>query len=123
MFAPESPYFDYSYDLMDTGNYYILFDRLMAYWERTFPGRILQMSYESLVAEQEQNTRLLLSHCGLAWDEACRRFEKNAAPVTTASAVQVREGMYRSALDRWRRYGAQMDDLKQMLTGAGICCE
>ena len=123
LFAPESPYFDYSYDLMDTGNYYILFDRLMAYWERTFPGRILQMSYESLVAEQEQNTRLLLSHCGLAWDEACRRFEKNAAPVTTASAVQVREGMYRSALDRWRRYGAQMDDLKQMLTGAGICCE
>ena len=70
-------------------SYYILFDRLMAYWERTFPGRILQMSYESLVAEQEQNTRLLLSHCGLAWDEACRRFEKNAAPVTTASAVPV----------------------------------
>ena len=101
---------------MDTGNYYILFDRLMAHWEQTFPGRMLQVQYESLVAEQEQNTRLLLSHCGLTWDEACRRFEKNAAPVTTASAVQVREGMYRSALDRWKQYGAKMDDLKQMLT-------
>ena len=123
LFAPESPYFDYSYDLMDTGNYYILFDRLMAHWEQTFPGRMLQVQYESLVAEQEQNTRLLLSHCGLTWDEACRRFEKNAAPVTTASAVQVREGMYRSALDRWKQYGAKMDDLKQMLTEAGISCD
>lgn len=123
LFAPESPYFDYSYDLMDTGNYYILFDRLMAHWEQAFPGRILQVRYESLVAEQEQNTRALLSHCGLPWDEACRRFENNSAPVATASAVQVREGMYRSALDRWKRYGAQMDDLKQMLTGAGISCE
>ena len=122
LFAPESPYFDYSYDLMDTGNYYILFDRLMAHWDRTFPGRILQVHYESLVAEQEQNTEKLLSHCGLPWDEACRRFENNSAPVATASAVQVREGIYRSALDRWKRYGAKMDDLKQMLTDAGLPC-
>ena len=122
LFAPESPYFDYSYDLMDTGNYYILFDRLMAHWDRAFPGRILQVHYESLVAEQEQNTKRLLSHCGLPWDEVCRRFENNSAPVATASAVQVREGIYRSALDRWKRYGAQMDDLKQMLTDAGLAC-
>ncbi|MEL1263591.1 tetratricopeptide repeat-containing sulfotransferase family protein [Pseudoxanthomonas putridarboris] len=123
LFAPESPYFDYSYDLMDTGNYYVLFDRLMAHWDRTFPGRILQVRYESLVAEQEKNIRKLLSHCGLPWDEACLNFENNTAPVATASAVQVRERIYSSALDRWKRYGTQMDGLKQMLMDAGISCE
>lgn len=123
LFAPESPYFDYSYDLMDTGNYYILFDRLMAHWDRVFPDRILQVHYESLVAEPEKNIRKLLSHCGLPWDEACRSFENNTAPVATASAVQVRERIYSSALDRWKRYGTQMDQLKQMLTDAGISCE
>ncbi|KAF1717240.1 tetratricopeptide repeat-containing sulfotransferase family protein [Pseudoxanthomonas wuyuanensis] len=123
LFAPESPYFDYSYDLMDTGNYYILFDRLMAHWDQALPGRILQVRYESLVEEQEANIRKLLSHCNLPWDEACRRFEKNAAPVATASAVQVREGIYRSALGRWKRYGTQMDGLKQMLMDSGISCE
>jgi tetratricopeptide (TPR) repeat protein len=123
LFAPESPYFDYSYDLMDTGNYYILFDRLMAHWDRAFPGRILQVRYESLVAEQEKNIGKLLSHCGLPWDDACQSFEKNTAPVTTASAVQVRERIYSSALNRWKRYGTQMDSLKQMLIDAGISCE
>jgi tetratricopeptide (TPR) repeat protein len=123
LFAPESPYFDYSYDLLDTGNYYVLFDRLMAHWDQVFPNRILQVRYESLVAEPEKNIRKLLSHCGLPWDEACRSFENNTAPVATASAVQVRERIYSSALNRWKRYGKQMAGLKQILTDAGISCE
>ena len=38
LFAPKSPYFDYSFDLLDTGRYFVLFDRLMAHWEQYFPG-------------------------------------------------------------------------------------
>jgi tetratricopeptide (TPR) repeat protein len=123
LFAPESPYFDYSYDLLDIGHYYILFDRLMAHWKMAFPGRILEVQYEALVTEQEANSRAIVAHCGLEWDEACLAFDKNSAPVTTASAVQVRAPMYTSALGRWRRYERQLQPLREMLQEAGIACD
>ena len=123
LFAPESPYFDYSYDLLDIGHYYLLFDRLMAHWKSVFPGRIHEVRYEALVTGQEANSRALVAHCGLEWDDACLAFEKNTAPVSTASAVQVRAPMYTSALGRWRRYQAQLEPLRAMLEDAGIACD
>lgn len=120
LFAPESPYFDYSYDLLDTGRYYLMFDRLMAHWNAVFPGRILQVQYESVVEDLDGNARRLVDFCGLPWEEGCLRFEQNAAPVTTASAAQVRAPIYRSALDRWKQYEKQLEPLRQLLLDAGV---
>jgi hypothetical protein len=120
LFALNSAYCDYSCDLLDTGRYYVLFDRLMAFWQQRMPGRILEIDYETVVDAQESSTRRLLDFCGLTWDDACLRFEENAAPVSTASAVQVRSPMYRSALQRWKRYEPQLGELKALLTDAGI---
>lgn len=120
VFATDSPYYDYSYDLLDTGRYFVLFDRLMAHWRRVLPGRILELSYEALVGEQEENTRRLLDFCGLPWEEACLRFEQNAAPVATASAVQVRQPMYNTAIGRWKRYEPELAALRALLAAAGV---
>jgi tetratricopeptide (TPR) repeat protein len=120
LFAPASPYHDYSYDLLDTGRYYVLFDRLMAHWKQAFPGRILEVDYETLVDSQEAKSRELLEFCGLPWNDACLHFEDNRAPVTTASAVQVREPIYRSAVLRWKQYETQLTGLKGLLEAAGI---
>jgi hypothetical protein len=84
------------------------------------PGRILEIDYETVVDQQEASTRRLLEFCGLDWNDACLRFEQNEAPVSTASAVQVRSPMYRSALNRWKRYEPELAELKALLTGAGI---
>lgn len=120
LFSLASPYYDYSFDLLDTGRYYLLFNRLMAYWERTMPGRILQVDYEDLVDNQEAVTRRLLAFCGLPWDDACLRFEQNELPVSTASAVQVRAPMFRSSLQRWKRYESQLGGLCELLQAGGI---
>src|SRR5690606_34897323 len=120
LFAPESPYFDYSYDLLDTGRYYLMFDRLMAHWQAVFPGRILEVRYESVVEDLEGNARRLVDFCGLPWEDECLRFERNAAPVTTASAAQVRAPIYRSALDRWKQYQAQLEPLRRLFADAGL---
>ncbi|HEY8682646.1 MAG TPA: sulfotransferase, partial [Rhodanobacter sp.] len=120
LFSHGSPYHDYSYDLLDIGRYYILFDRLMAHWKRTFPGRILEVDYETLVDTQEASSRQLIEFCGLPWNDACLHFESNAAPATTASAVQVREPIYRSALKRWKQYEVQLAGLQKLLGAAGI---
>ena len=120
LFEPDSPHFGYSFDLLDTGRYYLLFDRLMAHWKQQFPGRFLELQYEQLVESQEAHTRQLLAFCGLQWNDACLQFENNQAPATTASAVQVREPIYRSAMQRWRQYEGQLGELRQVLAEAGV---
>ena len=120
LFAQSSPFYDYSFDLLDTGRYYVMFDRLMAHWKRVMPERILEIEYEAIVDDQEQTTRRLLEFCGLSWNEACLRFDQNEAPVSTASAVQVRQPLYRSALQRWKRYERQLAGLRSLLEEAGI---
>ncbi|QDQ74720.1 sulfotransferase [Pseudoluteimonas lycopersici] len=120
LFALASPYYDYSLDILDTGRYYMLFDRLMAYWERMLPGRILTVEYEALVHDQERWTQRLLEFCGLPWEEACLRFNDNAAPVATASALQVREPMNSNSIGRWKNYRPQLAPLRRMLEDAGI---
>jgi len=120
LFPPKSGRFDYSFDLLDTGRYYVLFDRLMAHWQRMFPGRILEVPYETLVDTQEASSRRLLEFCGLSWNDACLHFEENPSAVATASVVQVREPIYRSALQRWKKYAPQLGELQALLRDAGI---
>ena len=120
LFAPESPYFDYSYNLLHTGHYYAGFRRLMQHWHRVAPGRIFDVWYEDVVNDQEGSTRALLDFCGLEWDPACLAFDRNQAPVATASSAQVREPLYRSAMQRWKRYGDALDPLHRLLEEAGF---
>jgi tetratricopeptide (TPR) repeat protein len=123
LFSQLSPLYGYSFDLSDTGRYFVLFDRLMAHWRRVLPGRILEIEYEALVDSQEAHSRRLIEFCGLPWDDRCLQFEKNDAPVNTASAVQVRAPMYRTAIRRWKKYEAELAPLLQLLDNAGIAFE
>lgn len=120
LFAAQSPNFGYSFNLLDTGRYYALFDRLMAHWQRVLPGRILEIQYEALVNSQEASTRQLLEFCQLPWNDNCLQFEHNAAPVNTASVVQVRSPIYRGALNRWKKYEPQLGELLAVLSATGI---
>ncbi|MFY7835483.1 MAG: sulfotransferase [Novosphingobium sp.] len=120
LFATGSPYYRWSYDLMDTARYVLLFQRLMAFWRQRFPGRIHEVTYEWLVADQEANTRKMLAHCGLEWDAACLDFHQNAAAVATPSAQQVREPMNARAIGRWRAYEAHLGEVMAFFTANGI---
>jgi hypothetical protein len=121
MFSPDAaPNYKYSYDLLETGHYYLLFDALMRHWEDTLPGKVLQVQYEDVVANQEVETRKLINFCGLEWEDACLHFEQNAAPVATASSVQVRQPIYSSAAARWKRYEHHLQPLKKLLQANGI---
>jgi tetratricopeptide (TPR) repeat protein len=120
LFAISSRYYDYSYDVMDIARYYARFDRLMAYWQKALPDRIMELHYEDLVADQEGMTRRLLAHCGLEWDEACLHFHRNAAPVSTPSAAQVRQPIYSAAVARWKRHEAALAPVADYLREQGI---
>ncbi len=120
LFGQNTPYYDYSLDLLDTGRYYLLFDRLVSHWRRVLPGRLLEVQYEELVVDREAQTRRMLEFLRLSWDPACLHHERNTAPVSTASAVQVREPMHRGGLQRWRNYEPQLSELRSLLAEGGV---
>jgi len=93
----------YLYDLGELGRYYRAYAELMEHWRSILPqGVMLDLKYEELVANPEQQIRRLLDHCGLNWDPVCLDFAKSERPVWTASATQVREPIHTNSVRRWR---------------------
>ena len=119
-FGGQSPLLSYTHDLMDIGRHYLLFDQLMRFWKTRLPARILEVSYERLVDQQETVTREILAFCRLPWDPACLHFERNESAVGTASAAQVRDPMNRRSVGRWKRYEDELQPLREMLQAGGI---
>jgi tetratricopeptide (TPR) repeat protein len=112
--------YPFSYDLDSLADYYIAYRALMNHWRTAFPGSLHDVSYEQLVAGQERVSREIVERCGLAWEPACLAFDRNAAPVMTASAAQVRKPLYSEASGRWRRFERQLEPLIARLDKAGV---
>jgi len=79
-------------------------ERIMAHWRQVMPDRFLTAPYEDLVDNPEEASRKLLDWCGLEWDEKVLEFHKHDRPVRTASVSQVRQPIYKSSVQRWKRY-------------------
>ncbi len=112
LFARGQPF---TYDLMELGEYYLQYDRMMAHWHAVLPGRVLDVHYESVVADQAAQTRRLLEFCGLPWEDACLRFYETERAIRTASSEQVRRPIYSSAIGVWRHYSQQLAGLIEIL--------
>ncbi len=102
---------EFSYELNELAHYYKQVDLLMKYWQGLFSSRILNISYEALVASQKNTTETLLSFCEVDWEDACLHFYKNRRVVDTASSAQVRSAMYQFAVGKWNRYEAYIAPL------------
>lgn len=107
----------YAYSLHELGEYYLLYQDLMRFWHERYPGVIHRLSYESLVANQEETTRTLLEYCGLPWDEACLHFHKTSRSVKTASSSQVRRPIYKKSVQLWKKYEQELRPLLDALAG------
>jgi tetratricopeptide (TPR) repeat protein len=108
----------HTYDLGELGRYYRAYAALMTHWRAVLPpGVMLEVRYEDVVADLEAQARAILGHCGLDWEEACLRFHQIERPVTTASAWQVRQPIYRSSVGRWQPHASALKPLLAALKG------
>jgi len=105
----------FAYNLIEIGEYYCLYESLMAHWHTVLPDFIYDLSYEKFVESPERETRRVLEFCGLPWTEACLEFHKNQRPVLTASTLQVREPVYKSSVDYWKNYEPFLAELISVL--------
>jgi hypothetical protein len=87
----------------------------MEHWKRVLPIPIFELKYEELTEDPEGLSRRLVAFCGLEWDERCLRFHETQRIVRTASALQVRKGIYRSSVGKWKRYEKHLQPLLEAL--------
>ena len=108
--------YPYSYDLNELAQYYAAFRRLIAHWRSAIPERqLIEVSYENIVADFEGQARRVMAFLDLPWRDEILRFHESAAPVKTASAVQVRQPIYASSIGKWRNYEAELEPLRARL--------
>jgi tetratricopeptide (TPR) repeat protein len=105
----------YSYDLADLGRHYASYARMVDHLRELLPDRIFQVRYEDVVGDLEGETRRMLDHLRLEFEQACLRFNERTGPVRTASSEQVRRPLYRSSIGRWRRFEAYLAPLVEAL--------
>jgi tetratricopeptide (TPR) repeat protein len=115
LFKDDMPH---SYDLGELGRYYGKYRELMEHWEKVLPeGFLTTVVYEDVVADTEKEAKRLIEFLGLPWNDKCVEFHKSDRPVKTASVAQVRKPIYKTSVQRWKKYGAGLQPLVNAIDG------
>lgn len=75
----------------DIAHHFRLEDDLRRRWQDILGDRLLVLRYEDLARDPAGTIPRLLAHCGLADEPAVYAPHRNSRPVTTSSAMQVRQ--------------------------------
>lgn len=116
----KQPYFRFAYTLDDVGRFYVAYEGLMRHWCSILGDRIREVQYEDLVVDSEHEIRRLLDYIGLEFEAACLAPEENEASSRTASKIQIREGIHRRSIDRWKHFEHHLTGLREYLVAHGI---
>jgi tetratricopeptide (TPR) repeat protein len=115
LFKDDMPH---SYDLSELGRYYGKYRELMEHWEKVLPeGFMMTVQYEDVVADTEKEARRVIEFLGLPWNDKCVDFHKSDRPVKTASVAQVRKPIYKTSVQRWKKYGSGLQPLVDAIDG------
>ena len=112
LFASGQPF---SYDLVELGEYYMEYQRIMEHWHAVCPGFILDVNYEEVVSDLDNQVKRILDFCDLPFEDGCLRFHETERAVKTASSEQVRKPIYSSSVNLWRNYEHKLSDLIETL--------
>lgn len=103
---------------LDPGNIvfaYQQYQRLMGHWRTQLSSDdLFEIQYEDLVRNRDSITREMIAFAGLEWSDHCLSPEKNTRSVHTPSTWQVRQPIYSSSVERWRRYEPWLDEFNAL---------
>ena len=105
----------YCYNLDDIVSYYKLYFSLMEFWQSKYGKRIYNLDYERLTEDQENETRKLIKHLEIDWEDSCLSPQENKRSVRTVSQHQVRQKVYQGSSHVWRKYEPFIDGVFERL--------
>ena len=95
---------------------YKAYRRSMDHWKDVMGAdRFIEVEYEQLVQDPEHMTRNIIAKCGLEWEDACLTPQEGNRRVSTFSKWQVRQPVYTTSMERWRRYEPWLDTFDELL--------
>ncbi|MFK5947577.1 MAG: sulfotransferase [Methylococcales bacterium] len=103
-FHPFNRNHPYASDLSDLHFYFQQYNHLMIHWQKEINLPIFTINYEKLINNPEHESKLLIKFCNLPWEEGCLNFHENKRLVNTPSYHQVRQPLYKSAINRHQHY-------------------
>jgi len=110
----KAPDFAYKKENIVAG--YREYQRLMRHWHDVLPSnRFLEFEYEDLVDDQERVLRKIIEFCRLEWSDACLHHEQNERSVSTPSVWQARQPVYKTSVERWRKYEPWLGAFAELL--------
>ncbi len=97
------PTLAFTYKLKDLKAYMEQYGRFMAQWKDVVNLKILEVDYESLVANTDTEVRRIIDFLELEWSDVCLRFFEESIP-TTASAKMIRKPLHDKEIGRHKYY-------------------
>ena len=81
------------------------YQRIMDHWRTVLrEDSMIEVDYETLVDDRESVVRRVIEFCGLDWNDSCLSHEMNLRSVKTPSLWQVRQPIYKTSVQRWKRF-------------------
>ena len=103
-----------------TAEYYLLYRNLMKFWNERYSEKIINVNYENLVENFEEEVKKLFSKLNLNWEKQLYDFHKNERPVETASFMQVRSKIYKKSSEQWKRYKKYLTSMTDILSANNV---
>lgn len=105
----------FAYDLNQIASYYLLYRQMMEHWQQLFPDKVLDVSYEDVVTNTDEQIRRIIDFCDLPWDDDCLDEKQNQHTIRTASTWQARQPVYKTSVHRWKKYEKHLEPLLEVL--------
>jgi len=93
---------------------------LMAHWQARLPDHVYALAYEQLVSDLPGQVAAIAAFLELEPDPAMLEPHRSKRSVATASRLQIRQPVYRSSVDKWRRYEDILTPVIEQFAAAGI---
>ena len=88
----------------------------MQFWQGDYGDRIYNLNYDELTLNQEDETRKLIQHLGLVWEDDCLSPQSNRRSIRTVSNQQVRQRVYQGSSQQWRKFERYLNGAFDQLT-------
>jgi tetratricopeptide (TPR) repeat protein len=105
----------WSYSEEQIGEYFLIYDDLMKFWNELFKNEIYNSKYEDIINDHEKKTKQLISFCGLEWEDNCLNHHKNNNPIKTLSINQANKPIYKTSINSSKFYSTKLSKLYSIL--------
>ena len=83
----------------------------MNHWDDVLPNKVLRVNNEDVIDDLEGQVERILNFIDIPFEESCVSFHKTERSVRTASSEQVRQPIYKSALNYWKNFEEDLSTL------------